>query len=1175
MKKLLCFTRSCLKYRFLRKIWMRMKLIMLLLLIAVGPLIASDGYAQSTKLSVNHSNTSIKSVLNEIEENSEYFFLYNSKLVDVDRSVSITVKNRKIDEILDALFQKTDVVYTIVDRQIVLTNKSEAANQSFQSSVTIKGKVVDNKGFPLPGVSISVKGTTHGTVTSNNGEYVLAKVPTGSILVFSFVGMKTQEVTVSNKTEINITLSEENIGMDEVVVVGYGSVKKRDLTGSVSSIRSEELLQSNQSGINQALQGRMAGVVVQQADGAPGAGVSIQIRGANSFTTSTEPLYIVDGIPFNAGEAPAPSAYGDKQRNNPLSLINTKDIASIEVLKDASATAIYGSRAANGVVIITTKSGRSKAHIDFSTNLGISQVVKLIDVLDAATYAEFRNETVINGYTYDGKEYVPDSSLPYPVPGRWSYSKIKDPATGLEVIADSTYLPSPADYRDGYQGGGTNWQEQIYQTAVTKDYNLSMSGGDEKGNYMFSGSYLDQQGVIVNSFYKRYTVRSNITRKISDRIEVGNNLSFTKAINRLARTNSESYAIIPSAIGFNPTRLVFDPTKDSGYTEDTSTGLANPYLYTRTAKNEVGSLNIFASAFGEIKFTDYLSFRQNIGYGYNANTRNEYYNRWVAEGIAPTNGYGVQADNYYESSTLESMFKFDKKIRDIHHINAVAAWTYEKVGYGGKTMSAKGFPNDLTEENDMNAALNQNRNSSSKGMSSLMSYLGRVNYILLDKYMFTASFRRDGSSRFSELNRWSNFSSFALAWRLSDESFIKNLNVFDELKVRLSYGQTGNQGIHAYATRSRMTAQNYPIDGNLNSGFAEDRWGGPANPRLRWETTTQSDLGIDFSIFKNRVNFVIDMYYKKTKDLLQNMFIPASTGFSSMASNYGAVENKGLEIAGNFILMSQANFNWKMDANISFNRNKISDLEADQFSDVAWGMESVFLRRNGEPIGLLCGYQEDGFFDNEAEVRANPIYRNESDAKIRSMIGQVKYKDNDNNGVIDDRDKAIIGNTNPKFTYGITNSFQIKNLSISFFLQGTYGNDILNVNIKRYDLAGTLNMPRFIYDNRWTEDNRENATAPRPDGTYTRSMKASDRYVDNGSYLRMKNLNLTYSFRNPFDFIQSINVTAGVTNVFTITKYKWYDPDVNTFGGDPSRRGVDMSSYPSARTINLGLKVIF
>ncbi len=1163
------------------KIFRVMKLVSIFLLAGILQ-VTANVYSQNANISLSMQDVKLAEVIKAIQKQTEFTFFYSPEDISDIIVSKIELEKASLEKTLDECLSGTNIGYEIAHKAVILKLLEEPILKS-PNTVTSEqpqkneliGIVKDNKGLQIPGVSVVVKGTTVGTVTNTDGKFTL-KVPVDAkILLFSFVGMKSLEVSISGKTTFDIVMTEEVVGLDEVVAVGYGSIKKRDLTGSVSSIRSEDVLKTNPSGINQALQGKLAGVQVQQADGAPGAGISVLIRGANSFTTSTEPLYVVDGIPFGAGEAPSPSAFGDKQRNNPLSLINPRDVASIEVLKDASATAIYGSRAANGVILITTKGGKSKAHIDFNTNFGVSHIVKAIDVLDAATYAEFRNEQVTNGYTYDGKEFVSDTNLPYPKVGKWTYNKITDPTTGAISIADSTYMPSPTDYRKGYQRGGTNWQDQIYQTAITQDYNLSLSGGDDKGSYMFSGGLLDQKGVIVNSYYKRYSVRSNITRKVTDWFEVGNNLSITKSINRLARTNSESYAVIPSAIAFNPTRLVFDPTKDSGFTEDTSTGLANPYLYTRTAKNQVGSLNVFTSAYAEVKFTDFLKFRQNLGYGYNSNTRNEYYNRWVAEGKAPTNGYGVQADNYYESTTLESMLKFNKKIAQIHQIDAVVAWTYENVAYGGKTMSASNFPNDLTEENDMDAALNQNRNTSSRGASSLMSYLGRVNYTLLDKYMFTASFRRDGSSRFSKTNRWSNFSSFALAWRLSDEQFIKDLKIFDDLKLRGSYGQTGNQGISAYATLSKMTAQNYPYNGSLTSGFAEDRWGGPASPNLKWETTHQSDLGLDMSLFKNRVNFVVDLYYKKTDDLLQYMFIPASTGFSSIASNYGNVENKGLEISGNFYALTNKDFNWKIDANISFNRNKISGLDADQFSDVAWGMESMFLRRNGQPIGLIYGYQEDGYFDNEAEVRANPLYKDESDAKIKSMVGQVKYKDNDKNGVIDDRDKAIIGNTNPKFTYGLTNTFQYKDISLSFFLQGTYGNDILNVNIKSFDLASTDNMPKFIYDNRWTDTNRKNATSPRSDGTYTRSLKASDRFIDNGAYLRMKNVNIGYTFKNPFQGVQSLNVTASVTNLFTITKYKWYDPDVNTFGEDASRRGVDMASYPSARTISMGLQLIF
>lgn len=1062
---------------------------------------------------------------------------------------------------------------------IMIPISLKAETQETFQAAKIVGTVTDEQGEPVIGVTVRVKGANIGTTTDVNGQYSL-NTSKNSTLIFSSIGYKTQDVPVRGKSMINVILVEDSQMLEETVVIGYGSVKKRDLTGAVSSLKSEDLLKTNPASINQGLQGKLAGVNVSQSDGAPGAGISIQIRGANSFTTSTEPLYIVDGMPFSVGEAPG-TDYGTKQKNNPLSLISPQDIQSIEVLKDASATAIYGSRAANGVVIITTKSGaEGKAKVQFSSNFSISSPVKKINVLSAAKYAEYRNELVTNGYTYDGKEYTDPANLPYPIPGRWSETKQLNPATGQMEVVKRVYLPSPDDFRNGYDKNGdgklfygTNWQDEIFHTAFSQDYNITVSGGDKKGSYMYSGGYLDQQGVIVNSYYKRYTARANNIRKVNDFLELGSNLNFTTSDNRFARTNSENYGVIESAISFNPTRPVFDPTADSGFSEDFASGLANPYLTVHTEKNVLESTSIFASNYAELKFTDWLKFRQNLGYGYSYDERSQYYNRYTGSGQSPTNGYAVKSDGTYESLTTESMLTFDKKI-GIHTFNAVVGSTYEKVMWKGKSMNAKNFPTDDTEDNDMSAAIGDKEISSYRGQSQLMSYLFRINYNLMDKYLMTFSIRRDGSSRLA-LNRWNNFYSGAIAWRLSDEPIIKSLNVFDNLKLRLSAGQTGNQGVSAYATRSKFVASNYTYDGALTSGMAEDRWGGPAAPDLKWETTTQYDLGLDASFLNNRANLVFDVYYKKTMDLLQYKLIPMSSGFSSIACNYGNVTNKGLEISGHFIPVKGRNFMWTLDANISFNRNKISGLNADQFSDVVWGMESMFLRRNGYAIGTLYGYVENGFYDNEAEVRADPYYANATPSKVKSMVGQIKYKNMDSDPMIDERDKAIIGNTNPDYQYGLTSNLTYKNWSFSFFLQGTQGNDILNANLLSFDLVGSNNMPHFVWDNRWTSDNRDNAKWPRPDGTYTRSMKASDRFIEDGSYLRCKNVSLSYKWMHPVKYVESLNLVFSASNLFTISGYDWYDPDVNSFGSDASRRGVDLSSYPSARTFNLGIQLSF
>lgn len=1084
------------------------------------------------------------------------------------------------------LFKLTLRIILLLFTALILVPSSLKANESeiLQANKSkVVGVVTDETGEPVIGATVRVKNENVGTITDINGSYSVDVAKNGTLL-FSSIGYESQEIAVQSRTTINVSMSTDSHLLEETVVIGYGSVKKRDLTGAVSSLKGEDLLKNNPISINQGLQGKMAGVAVSQSDGAPGAGTSIQIRGANSFTTSTEPLYIVDGIPFTTGEAPS-TDFGTKQNNNPLSMISPHDISSVEVLKDASATAIYGSRAANGVIIITTKSGsEGKAKVMFSANFNVSSAVKKIGVLTAAEYAEYRNEQAINGYLYDGKSFLEPSEYPFPVPGRWSETLGKDPITGQDIVIKREYLPSPDDYRNGYdrnQDGtlfyGTNWQDQIFHTAISQEYSLSVSGGEKNGSYMYSGGVLDQQGIIVNSYYKRYNLRANNNRKVNKWIEIGNNITFSKSDNRLARTNSENYGVIESAIGFNPTRPVFDPQADSGFSEDFSTGLANPYLTAHTEKNILTSVAVYTSGFAEATFTDWLKFRQNIGYGYNSYERSQYYNRWTGSGQAPTNGYGRKDDSSYEGLTSESLLNFNKTI-GIHSMNAVAGMTYEKSMGKSKNMSSKGYPTDDTEDNDINAGIKEKEIGSGKWKSQLMSYLVRGNYILKDRYLLTASYRRDGSSRFVADNRWSNFYSGAVAWRASEETFIKSLNFFDNLKLRVSGGQTGNQGISAYATRSRFTIQNYPYDGSQTSGMAEDRWGGPAAPNLKWETTIQYDLGLDVSFFNSRVNLTADYYHKKTKDLLQYKYIDPSSGFSELACNYGNITNKGFEFSGNFIPIMSKDWTWTLDANISFNRNKISGLDADQFSDVVWGMESMFLRRNGHALGTIYGYVEDGYYNNEAEVRADPYFRNDpnvSDAKIKSMVGQVKYKNLDDDPAIDDRDKAIIGNTNPDFQYGLTSTLTFKNWTFSFFLQGTQGNDILNVNLRNFDMANTTNMPNFVWENRWTPDNRENARWPRADGSYTRALKASDRYVVDGSYLRCKNLSLGYRLSNPVKHVESINFVASVTNLFTISGYDWYDPDVNAFGGDATRRGVDMSSYPSARTFNFGLQLAF
>ena len=583
----------------------------------------------------------------------------------------------------------------------------------------VTGTITDaNDGSPLIGANVLVKDAGVGSIADTEGRYSV-NVPKGkNVLVFSCIGYKEQTITLKpGQRTLNVRMAEDTELLDEVVVVGYGTVKKSDLTGSVTSIKSDELMKTNPISINQSLQGRIAGVQVNQNDGAPGAGVSIQIRGANSFSTSTEPLYIVDGIPFTTSGTPGTGKDGMLQTTNPLSAINPADIESIEILKDASATAIYGSRGANGVVLVTTKRGaKGKDNISFSANFGISKVVKKMDMLDGYTYAKYRNEAAEMFNKYDGA----NEKIPYPG------TSTVDPTTG-----EAVYSPGPDDYRNG-KYPSVNWQDEVFETALSQEYNLSVSGSSDKGYYAISGNILDQEGIINNSGYKRYTFRANVARKVHEWIEIGTNMSFTNSLNKLAKTNSVSDGIIRGTLFYPATAPLDDETNNSQLNWFSS----NPYVYTRAAKDELTTNTFFSSSYLEITPIKDLKLRQNVGFSYNGNERNVYYNRETVEGKDPVNGYASKADNWAKNLVLETMATYNKEFNKNHSLNAVVAFSYEKGDYGNKAMTATGFPQDITEDYDMSAAVNPGKPTSGRGMTSLVSFLGRANYSLMNKYLF-------------------------------------------------------------------------------------------------------------------------------------------------------------------------------------------------------------------------------------------------------------------------------------------------------------------------------------------------------------------------------------------------------------------------------------------------------
>ncbi len=1052
-----------------------------------------------------------------------------------------------------------------------------ASSQLFAQS-KLTGTVLDGSmnNEPLIGASVIVEGTGTGGVSDLDGNFSIT-LPKGKTRVkISSVGMKPQVVNVSGKSNITVVLEPDSKLMDEVVVVGYGTMKKSDLSGALSSLKGDDLMKGGALDLAHGMQGKVAGVQINQSDGAPGGGMSIVVRGANSFSGS-QPLYIVDGIPFDTGDTPSNGATTSAQSSNPLSMINPHDIENIEVLKDASATAIYGSRGSNGVVIITTKRGKAgKPKVEFSGSWGFSKISKKIDMLDPVTYARYQNEQVTND-----KYYMGSTTTDLPYPGTWGYEY----TDGRPNYSTGKYTGKPEDYaQNGWfydeYGNATqidvaDWQDEIFQTAFQQDYNLSVSGGDEKGHYSFSGNYANQQGIIKNSGYERYALRANISRHIFSWLEIGTNQSFTSSKTNFANTLSYNTSVVRSALLFPPT---YGPNTDTTQMDDLNWLAANPAAYVNSTKDELNSINYFSSSFVEIKLFPFLKFRQNLGLSYNDSHRGSYYDRHTQEGKSPTNGKAGRGSNIWKSLTAESLLTFDYTLAQIHKFNAVAGFTIEDSSWDNSTVVASNFPDDLTQDNDMSRALDKATLTSDKGTQRLASFLGRVNYSLKDRYLVTASIRSDGSSKFTDKNKWATFLSFALAWRASEEKFIKDLGIFSNLKLRVSYGETGNQAIESYRTLPRLGVANYPFGGSLQSGSAMVTWRGPVDDDIKWETTAQYNAGIDFGWLNNRLTLTVDYYYKKTRDLLQQVKIPSHTGFTSMMRNSGNVTNKGVEFTLGASPIDSKDWHWNLNANLSFNKNTIGGLNGDQYAAKLWdGADNVFIQRNGCPIGAIYGYVEEGFYDNEAEVRADPQYTFANDALVKSKIGEIKYHDFNGDGKITEADRVIIGDTNPDFTWGITNNITWKDLTLSFMFQGSQGNDVFNGNLQDVKLGNIGNIPVAAYNSRWTAVNSENALWPKASSGYERNFLISNRYVEDGSYVKLKNISLTYNWDCPFKSVglERLQLSFTATNVFTITNYSWYDPDVNAFGSDSSRRGVDIYSYPSARTFTFGLNATF
>ena len=1087
----------------LKKILLIMRIAVVLLFFSLLQTQANNAWSQKTKLSINFSDTELVDVLDQIENESDFLFLYNEQLIDANRKVSINVRDQGIEEVLKLLLAGTDVEYSILDRKIILSPSE--SRRAMQQPKSISGQVTDSSGEPLPGVTVQVKGTTQGTVTEFDGNYSISNVPSAGTLVFSFVGMRSQEVGVGNQSTINVVMNEDAIGIEEVVAIGYQSLKKSDLTGSVSSVSSGDIIQYPVSGPQMGLQGKTPGVSVVPNSGAPGAPINVRIRGSNSIMGNNEPLYVVDGFAL----AGTPGA------------INPNDIQSIEVLKDASSTAIYGSRGANGVILITTKSGkRGRTDVILDSYYAVQEVSETIDMMNAREFAEIANERAAN-----------DGGTPY-----FSQDQVNSFSEG------------------------TNWQEELFRTAPMQNHSLSFSGGTEDTQYFISGNFFDQSGIIPNSSLNKISVRANISRKISEKFTLSLNSNLMHRDLYAIDINGQKGGTTLSAALVAPPTIA--PYNENGqYSEVRAYNfspneLDNPLAMAKERKQFTNSKNVMVNSTLAYEPIKDLLFKTSIGIESDVSRENYYSSKLLDR--TPT-GSGRISSTDMMNILNENILTYTKKLNKIHNVNALAGFTYQEneiLTYN--TGSVSGFLTDEMGEYNLGAGSQASLPASNLSNWVLLSFLSRMNYTYKDTYLITVSIRSDGSSRFAKGNRWGYFPSAAFAWRIMNEDFMKgmNTNAISNLKFRLSWGITGNTGINPYQTLNTLRTYSTVFNDSRYIGFAPNN-SNLANPDLEWEKTSQMNAGVDLGLLQDRISLTIDYYRKNTKDLLAYTQLPTSSGYRNTISNVGKIQNEGVEL-GLFAVISERDLKWTVNANFTKNRSEVISLPggSDIFGEAIPQplAVSVNMLREGEPVGVFYGYLEDGLDD----------------------AGAIIYKDIDGKAGITSDDRTIIGDPNPDFTYNLQSKLSYKKFDLDFMFQGVSGGDIFNVNLTSVGNSFYFgeNQLREVYSNHWSPAN------PDPNAKYPKIstktiFSASDRFVEDGSYLRLKNIQLGYNFSFSKIGIKGKIYVSG-QNLLTLTDYSWYDPEVNTRGGSTSfSNGIDNLGYPTPKTYTFGASLQF
>jgi len=1109
------------KFRFRRnfiKMLVIMKLTAIFLFLFTIQLAAEDGYSQNVSLEVK--NSSLKKVFKEIKKQTGYYFLYSVELLMKEGKITLAVKDATLEDAINKCLENSSLTFSIVEKTVIIKKKIKVAGLPVNISeplppFVVKGKVADEEGNPLQNVSVIIKTTKQGISTAIDGTFSIEVPENGGTLIFSYVGFENTEMKVSEETVLNIKLKRKDYKGEEIVVVGYGGVRKSDLTGSVSSVKSKDLTAYPASNAVQALQGRAAGVLIQSNNGNPGGSFKIRIRGGNSINASSDPIFVVDG--FVGANLPPP-----------------EDIESMEILKDASATSIYGSRGANGVILVTTKKGKAgKPKFEVNTSYSTQKEINRLPLLNGAQFTDYIKEI------------------------------------------------NPA-YSAG--NANTDWQNLIFTQGNIKNTQLSFSGGTDAIHYYVSSSLYDQQGIISNSAFKRFNVTSNIDFAITKGIKVGMNILVGTSKNNGVRTQEEtgggnSTGVVAGAFKFGPDQPVLRP--------DGTYSLAvvgdphdNPIGVLNELQNEVNSNNFQYNFYADINLVKNLKFKTSFG---------EFTNNQRSGDFIPTTlnagrnvgGQGTLSQQLRKSYINENYLTYTSTFSKNHKITAMGGFSYQKFVSEDFFVRSQSFLSNSVSFWNLGGGAISLPGSSAFSESQLASAYARINYNLKDKYLLQLNARYDGSSNFSKNNKWAFFPTAALAWNMHKEKFMQKIKAISNFKWRLSYGLTGNQAINPFQTLARFSPVYTFVNGTSVNAVRPTTI---ANDELKWETTTQQNAGVEIGLFKNRITITADYYRSVTSDLLFNAPLPQYSGYTTQIKNIGKIENKGFEFAINSKNLT-GDFGWNTDFNISFNRNKVLELPGG--ADIIYALApghmvgiggSAQILRVGQPVGSFFGWIYDGVYQAGGpfipgggfeQAAGGESFRDISGKKDPSGA-QLFQPD----GILNNDDRTIIGDPNPDFIWGFNNEFTYRNFDLNCFIQGSQGNDVLSYTLLELETLSGINNTTTEGLNRWTTTNT-NTNIPR--AFAGRPQRVSSRFIFNGSYVRFKNLALGYTL--PTEMLtriklQKVRLYVSAQNIFTITQYRGYDPEVN-YRNSNLNAGADYASYPNARSFTAGINIIF